>query len=953
MKLYTTRMIGRFSRILGACILTALIMPSLAFSQSPLPVALGAASTFELLAGTTITNVGLSIINGDIGVFPSTGNVIVGFPPGVVTGGTYIGVGPASIAQSALTTAYLDAAGRTTNSITQNGDLGGLTLAPGLYTASTSLLITGNVTLDAQGNANAVWIFQVGSALTTATNSQVVLANGAQAKNIFWQVGSSATLGTGSTFYGNILALQSISISASTIMVGRALARNGAVTSAGAMNGMNPDLLPSNAPIFSTASRRVDVGPTHVDSVKWTLITITNPGTANLVITSATSSNTAFSSHLSGLTVAPGASITDSIKFLSPTMGPDSAKLVFLSNAASSPDTIVVLATGVKAILYTASRNITLLPTHVDSTSWTLITLKNTGNDTLRMTAVSSTNNVFASHLSALLIAPGDSVIDSIRYHPILMGIDSGKLVFRSNAVTSPDTITVRSIGKAAVLRLSSRNVNLGSTKVGTPTSTVISLTNTGNDTLRITSSSSTNAFFTSHLSGLTIPPGSQVVDLITFLPTTMGLASGKLIFTSNASAVPETVSVQGVGLAAVLSASSRNIDAGTTSVGTRTWTLISLINTGNDTLRFTSATSTTGVFSSHLSDLFIVPGGTVTDSIAFSPTAMGPVSGTLLLSSNALTSPDTIAIHGVGRAAVLVISDRNVNCGSTPVETAVWTSIILSNTGNDTLRISAALSTSTDFSSRLSSLVIAPGASINDSIRFFPSTVGTIAAKLVFVSNAMSSPDTINVRGVGLSNVRTALLSAASRNVNCGTAMIGNHTWTLNGMSNMGNDTLRITSVTSTNPAFASSMSNMLIPPGGSVVDLIVFVPTKLGPDAGLLIFVSNAPSSPDTIHVYGNGTPLVGVSDGTAPAAVTLASLYPNPVVDATQLIVRLQGNEQVVNAGMYDMLGHELQNWTSRVTPNGSLALRLGTYPKGTYMVRVQTTSRMQVVPMMIVN
>jgi hypothetical protein len=132
-------------------------------------------------------------------------------------------------AQTDLTTAYNDAAGRTPAAVLP-GDLGGLFLTPGVFNRSSSLQLTGDVTLDAQGDPNAVFIFQVGSALTTASNSRVLLTNGAQSCNVFWQIGSSATLGTGTSFRGNILALQSITMNTSATLRGRALARNGAVT---------------------------------------------------------------------------------------------------------------------------------------------------------------------------------------------------------------------------------------------------------------------------------------------------------------------------------------------------------------------------------------------------------------------------------------------------------------------------------------------------------------------------------------------------------------------------------------------------------------------------------------------------------------------------------------------------------------------------------------------------
>ncbi len=194
-------------------------------------VPLGSASTFEALAGSTVTNTGPTIITGgDLGLSP--GSAVTGFPPGTLTSPAVMHVMDPIAAQAELdlTTAYLYTAGLPGGAVLP-GDMSGLTFAPGLYTnASTVMLSAGNVTLDAQGDANAVFIFQVGSTLTTIGSTQVILAGGAQAKNVFWQVASSATLGTNSVFQGTILALQSISLDTGATLVGRALARNGAVT---------------------------------------------------------------------------------------------------------------------------------------------------------------------------------------------------------------------------------------------------------------------------------------------------------------------------------------------------------------------------------------------------------------------------------------------------------------------------------------------------------------------------------------------------------------------------------------------------------------------------------------------------------------------------------------------------------------------------------------------------
>ena len=197
-----------------------------ALAQQP-PVNLGTAGSFGVLAGSTVTNTGPTTINGDLGLSPGTS--VTGFPPGKVNGTIHVANAVAAQAQSDLTTAYNDAAGRLpANSV--SGDLGGSTLAPGVYKSGSSLGLTGTVTLDAGGNADAVFIFQVASSLTTASGSRVALVNGARPCNVFWQIGSSATLGTSTVFVGNILALTSITLNNGASLSGRALARNGAVT---------------------------------------------------------------------------------------------------------------------------------------------------------------------------------------------------------------------------------------------------------------------------------------------------------------------------------------------------------------------------------------------------------------------------------------------------------------------------------------------------------------------------------------------------------------------------------------------------------------------------------------------------------------------------------------------------------------------------------------------------
>ena len=190
---------------------------------------LGSAQRFAVLGGSTVTNTGSSVITGDLGVSPGT--AVTGFPPGLVVSGTIHGADAAALAaQDAVTTAYNSLVGQACTQDLTGQDLGGQTLTAGVYCFSSSAQLTGTLTLNAQGNANAVFIFKMGSTLTTASASSVVLTNGGSPGNVFWQVGSSATLGTGTSFAGNILALTSITVTTGARVTGRTLARNGAVT---------------------------------------------------------------------------------------------------------------------------------------------------------------------------------------------------------------------------------------------------------------------------------------------------------------------------------------------------------------------------------------------------------------------------------------------------------------------------------------------------------------------------------------------------------------------------------------------------------------------------------------------------------------------------------------------------------------------------------------------------
>lgn len=279
------------TRLWALALIAGTLVPTMSPSKgvhaypTPLPVDLGSAAAFGVLGGATVTNTGPTIVTGDLGVSP--GSAVTGFPPGTVTGTIHAGDPVADQAQADALLAYNDAASRAPDANLSGQDLGGQTLAPGVYRFDTSAGLTGVLTLDGQGDPNAGFIFQVGSALTTASSSRVALINGATTCNVIWQLGSSGTLGTNSSFAGTILAAASVTATTSANVYGRLLARVGAVTVES--NAVTPTC--ASALPQSSVSKTVSPSTRPAPGGNFTYtVTVTNDGPDPTTLTALTDS---------------------------------------------------------------------------------------------------------------------------------------------------------------------------------------------------------------------------------------------------------------------------------------------------------------------------------------------------------------------------------------------------------------------------------------------------------------------------------------------------------------------------------------------------------------------------------------------------------------------------------------------------------------------------------------
>ncbi len=271
------------------------------------PVDLGTAGADSVLGGQTVTNTGASVLWGDLGVSPGT--TITGFPPGTVDGTTHAGDATAAQAQVDLTAAYNDAAGRTPVT-TVATELGGTTLNAGVYdSAAGTFQITGTLTLDAQGDANALFVFRIGSTFTTAAAGNTVLIGEAQSCQVFWQIGSSATLGAGSSLDGTMMAQTSITVGAGSTIRGRALARDGSVT-------LDSDtfLVPACA-LAPTTTTTSEPPTTTTTSEPPTTTTTSEPPTTTTTAVPAEVATTTTSPGVTGTTTLPGGSTTTTTRF--------------------------------------------------------------------------------------------------------------------------------------------------------------------------------------------------------------------------------------------------------------------------------------------------------------------------------------------------------------------------------------------------------------------------------------------------------------------------------------------------------------------------------------------------------------------------------------------------------------------------------------------------------------
>jgi hypothetical protein len=297
-------------------------------------------------------------------------------------------------------------------------------------------------------------------------------------------------------------------------------------------------------------------------------------------------------------------------------------------------------------------RQVSLGKVKVGTVRDSTITLTSTGTDELIVSSITSTNPAFNVRATSLNVAAGQSIKDTIRFTPTKAGADSARLVITSNAPTSPDTLTVSGFGATYALTLSAKNVHLGSVRIGSAKDSTLMITNAGNDDLAIRSITSDNPAFVAKKDSSIMMVGQSIRDSIRFSPRRAGLDTARIIIASNASSSPDTVVLTGVGIGPGIKLNSKLVQIGLVLVRRIKDTTFSVTNTGNDTLRITDISTSSATLSVRPTSQVLLPAEVVLDTMRFITTEVGPIEASIIIRSNAPTSPDTIKVTASGVTA-------------------------------------------------------------------------------------------------------------------------------------------------------------------------------------------------------------------------------------------------------------------------------------------------------------
>jgi len=465
-----------------------------------------------------------------------------------------------------------------------------------------------------------------------------------------------------------------------------------------------------------------------------------------------------------------------------------------------------------------------------------------------------------------LTLSRGQSVTLTINFAPSAAGVSTGNLSLSSSGNVSPNSVPLTGTGVQAQqilsLTVNPQSVNFGNVPVGSGGSQTVALLNSGTGPVNVSQATmGGNAF---GMTGLALPmtlgPGQSTAFTVSFAPAGAGSASGNISVVSNAANSVSTVTLTGMGVQPQISVAPASVSFGTVTVGQTSSQTVTLSNAGGANLNITQlAGPGTGFSLSGLALPFtLAPGKSTAFTLSFTPTSGASSAGSLMLVSNAPTSPTTIPLSGTGSAQVLQLtpSATSLSFGSQALNGSSTQSVTLTNTGNATVSISQVNVTGSGFTLNGSAPIVtlSAGQAASFSVTFTPTVAGNATGIASVISTAANSPLSISLSGVGTQ----PQISIVPASVSFGTVTVGQTNSQTVTLTNPGTANLNITQ--SAGPGTGFGLTGLALPltlaPGNSSTFTVSFTPTSGTSVSSSLTLISNAPNSPTTIPLSGAGS-------------------------------------------------------------------------------------------------
>jgi hypothetical protein len=521
---------------------------------------------------------------------------------------------------------------------------------------------------------------------------------------------------------------------------------------------------PAQTYLLSASTSSLSFGNALVGSSASQTMTVTNSGTGSVTIAQAAISGAGFTfSGCSGaVTLAAGQSLTLTVSFAPATAGSATGSLSVVSSATNSPTTIALSGTGIQPQISVSPASASFGNVMVGASNSQALTIKNTGTANLSVTqeTLAGTGFSLTGLTLPLTVAPGGSSSFTLGFTPASASSFAGSVTLVNNSPSSPVVVALAGTGVASALQLTASPVSLsfGSIATGTSTTQSVTVTNTGNSSVTVSQISESGTGFSA--AGFTVPltlaAGQSTTFSVTFDPATTGSLSGSVTITSTASNSPATIALSGTGVQAQISVIPASVSFGNVTVGVTDTQSFTIKNAGTANLSVTQAAlAGTGFTLSGLTvPLSVVPGGSSTFTVGFTPGSASSFTGSLTLVSNTPNSPLVVALAGTGIAPILqlTVTPASLSFGSITTGTSTTQSVTVTNSGNASVTLTQISESGAGFSVTGCTLplTLAAGQSTSFSVTFDPATAGSLSGSVTVTSNAANSPEVISLTGTG-----------------------------------------------------------------------------------------------------------------------------------------------------------------------------------------------------------